>query len=229
MLAEGALRDRLGAGHFLIETLRYEPGTGFVRLERHLARMAGSARAFAIAFDRDRAEEALKRAATGSGPLRMRLTLAADGTVAASAAPFPPPAADACWRLAVARTRIRSDDPVVRHKTTHRATYDRARAEFSPGEADEVVLLNERGEVCEGTIANLFLDDGTGTLRTPAIGCGLLPGILRSELLESGRAREAVVGLAALQSAPMLFMGNSLRGLVRARLSDLPDGRLRQV
>jgi 4-amino-4-deoxychorismate lyase len=219
MLAEGTLRDRLGAGHALIETLRYEPVAGLVRLDRHLVRMAASADAFAVPFDRARAEEALAAEALGEKPLRMRLTLGADGAIAASSAPFFPPASDTRWRLAVARTRLLSSDPLVRHKTTHRSIYGLARAEFSPQELDEVILLNERDEVCEGTTTNLFLDDGSGILLTPALACGLLPGVLRGELIETGKAEETSIDLAALRSAQAIFVGNSLRGLIRCNVS----------
>lgn len=218
MPAEGALRDRLGAGDALIETLRYEPADGLVRLERHLARIAASAQAFAIHFDRGRAETALAETAHGKQPLRVRLTLAKDGTIAATSAPFAASSADTRWRLAVASTRLDSGDPLLRHKTSRRSRYETARAEFEPAEADEVILLNERGEICEGTITNVFADDGSGTLLTPALACGLLPGVLRGELIDSGKAVEATLGLADLRSAPAVFVGNSLRGLIRCEV-----------
>jgi 4-amino-4-deoxychorismate lyase len=85
-------------------------------------------------------------------------------------------------------------------------------------QADEVILLNERGEVCEGTITNIFLDTGDDGLVTAALISGLLPGVLRGELLDTGRAREAVLGPADLADAKALFVGNSLRGLIPARL-----------
>ena len=69
----------------------------------------------------------------------------------------------------------------------------KARAEYQVHQADEVILLNERGEVCEGTITNVFADVGDGVLVTPALACGLLPGVLRGELLDEGRASEAVL------------------------------------
>ena len=52
------------------------------------------------------------------------------------------------------------DDPLIRHKTTHRTVYDSRPRRVSRGDADEVILLNERGEVCEGTITNVFADRG---------------------------------------------------------------------
>ena len=93
-----------------------------------------------------------------------------------------------------------------------------ARAEFAAGAADEVLLLNERGEVCEGTITSVFVDDGTGILKTPTLACGLLAGVLREDLIASGRAREAMLQAGDL-AAGRLFVGNSLRGLIAARLS----------
>ena len=74
-------------------------------------------------------------------------------------------------------------DKLLRHKTTRRAVYEAARAEYPAAEADEVLLLNERGEACEGTITSVFLDDGSGILKTPPISCGLLAGVLRTELI----------------------------------------------
>ena len=53
----------------------------------------------------------------------------------------------------------------------------------------------------------------------PALSCGLLPGVLRSELIALGKAREATLGPHDLRAAEELFVGNSLRGLIRARLA----------
>jgi 4-amino-4-deoxychorismate lyase len=219
MPAQGALRDRLGAGDALIETLRYEPSTGLVRLERHIARIAASADTFGIQFDRGRAEAVLAEVARGHESLRVRLTLAVDGDVAASAMHFAALFPDARWRLAVASTRLDSGDPLLRHKTSLRSRYEQARAEFTAQEADEVILLNERGEVCEGVITNVFVDDGSATLLTPPLACGLLPGILRGELIDRGKAVEAGLTAADLRTARAIFVGNSLRGLIRCDMT----------
>ena len=151
-------------------------------------------------------------------PLRIRLELFPDGRIDVQAAPFAPLAPETTWRLKLAATRLASTDPLLRHKTSRRAAYAAARAEFPAAEADEVILLNERGEVCEGTITSFFLDDGTGVLKTPPLGCGLLAGVLRGELLEGGKAVEATLRPEDL-SRGAIFVGNSLRGLVRCVLS----------
>jgi len=203
----------------LIETLRWEPGEGFVRLERHLARLRASAEALVFAHNVLAIREVLDGSVAGNAPLRVRLTLAEDGAIAVTNAPFEPLAADAVWTLRIAETRLNSADPQLRHKATRRQLYETARAEFSRGDADEVLLLNERGEVCEGTITNVFADIGGPMLLTPAIGCGLLPGVLRGEMIEQGKAKEAVLTEADLRAAKSLHVGNSLRGLIRAKLA----------
>jgi len=78
-------------------------------------------------------------------------------------------------------------------------------------------MLNEKDEVCEGTITSVFLDDGSGILRTPPISCGLLAGVLRTELICQRKARVDRIGLADI-AAGKLYMGNSLRGLIPAML-----------
>ena len=220
MSAQGALRDGNKAGFELIETMRWQPGSGFLRLHRHLARLHASATELDFAFDPVKIADALKQSVDGArAAMRLRLVLSDGGHVTASAQPYEQSVADKVWRLQLARTRLDSADVLLRHKTSRRDAYQRARAEFLISQADEVVLANERGEVCEGTITNIFADFGDGTLATPRIDCGLLPGVLRGELLDEGRAHEAVYTWDKLRSAKAIFVGNSLRGLMPARLA----------
>jgi 4-amino-4-deoxychorismate lyase len=79
---------------------------------------------------------------------------------------------------------------------------------------DEVLLQNGAGEVCDGTITTVFFDAGQG-LRTPPLRCGLLPGVLREEMLETGQAQEGVLRAGDLPQV-RLWVGNSLRGLTPA-------------
>ena len=219
MSAQGALRDGNKAGFELIETMRWQPDSGFLRLHRHLARLHASATELGFAFDPARLADALKQAVGGArAAMRLRLVLSDGGHVTASAQPYEQSVADKVWRLQLARTRLDSSDPLLRHKTSRRDTYQRARAEYLISQADEVLLANERGEICEGTITNIFADFGDGTLATPRLGCGLLPGVLRGELLDEGRAHEAVYTWDKLKSAKAIFVGNSLRGLMPARI-----------
>ncbi|HET7083439.1 MAG TPA: aminodeoxychorismate synthase component I [Rhizomicrobium sp.] len=192
----------------LIETLRHE--NGFARLEAHLARMQASARVFGLAFDRDAATGALEKAAAGRrGALRMRLTLNEEGTHAASAhdLPFNPPH----WTYVISPERTGSRDLFLRHKTNWRELYE---SESKRLGADEVIFLNERGEITEGARSNIFVKRG-GTLLTPPLEAGLLPGILRAELLEQGRTKE--VRLTPDDLKGEVYFGNALRGLIPAK------------
>ncbi|MBD9627409.1 MULTISPECIES: aminotransferase class IV family protein [Ensifer] len=203
----------------LIETLRYEPEAGFIRLRLHLARLVRSARRLGIS-GADGAQAALLaavKAGHGGAALRVRLELFPDGHIEVKTAPFAPLPQDTVWRVRVASTRLKSGDPLLRYKTSRRAAYEAARGEFGPSEADEVLLLNEKDEVCEGTITSVFLDDGSRILKTPPIACGLLAGVLRTELICQRRARVARLSLNDLARGD-LYLGNSLRGLIRVNL-----------
>jgi 4-amino-4-deoxychorismate lyase len=199
--------------------MRWEPGSGLIRKARHLSRLEGSAKTLGFAFDTARIEDCLARIQPSDGALRIRLTLQADGSCELAQSAFQPLPEGTVWRLAVAKTRIDQDDPLIRHKITRRAVYEAARAEFSAEEADEVILLNRAGMVCEGTITNIFLRGADGLLRTPALSAGLLPGVLRAELLAEGQVREAEISASELRAGE-LFVGNSLRGLIPAKLAE---------
>lgn len=190
----------------LIETLLWD-GMRYPRLGGHLARLTRSAEELGFRCDPEAAQAVLPKPA---GPARVRLTLDGAGQVEVTVAPLPPAAAE--WRVRLADARLDSADPWLRHKTTRRALYDGVRATL-PDAVDEALFLNERDEVCEGTITNLFFDRGQG-LRTPPLGCGLLPGVLRAEL----SCPEEVL-LAKDLGLVQLWVGNALRGLIPARLT----------
>jgi 4-amino-4-deoxychorismate lyase len=200
----------------LIETLRWQPDAGFLRLDQHLRRLSRSADALGFRQPQD-AKGKLEKEVSGDAPLRVRLVMTYRGKMEVTATPFEPMPEETVWRLKIAKTRLQSEDSLFRHKTTRREPYEAARAEFSKDEADEVILLNERGEVCEGTITNIFAEAADGMLLTPPLTSGLLPGVLRAELIRERRARGEVLKLDDLRHRK-LFVGNSLRGLIPAEL-----------
>ncbi len=205
----------------LIETLRLSPQEGgFARLDLHLARMARSAEAFAIPFDRARAIETLTTSAgTDERDLRVRLSLSEEGNFSCRAFRLETPV-PGVWRYAVSGRRMASEDALLRHKTNWRDIYEdeHARAAREYG-ADEVVFRNERGQLTEGSRTNLFACIA-GEMVTPPLNAGVLDGCLRRALIESGRCREMSFGLAELDRAEAVYLGNSLRGLIRAVRAD---------
>jgi len=203
-----------GDGDFqLIETLRWQDGR-YHRLERHLARLKASADYFGFAFDLSKIRQQLDEGELKmSGVCKVRLLLTADGDLQMSAEELQE--TESPLRLAVSQVRVDSRDPFRYHKTTRRQHLDQARAAQSC--CDEVLFLNEEGQVTEGSYHTLVIKRD-GCLLTPALGCGLLPGILREELLERGEISEALLYPADLKRAEELWLINSLRGWRRAVL-----------
>jgi 4-amino-4-deoxychorismate lyase len=197
----------------VIETLRFDPQDGFVRLDMHLARAARTCARLRYPFDPLGVRQALT-SAVGKDRQRCRVTIDRTGAIEVTVAALPEN--PAVWTVALSDQKLASNDPWLGHKTTHRAPYDAARAAMPDG-IDEVILCNEFDALCEGTISNIFVQSDAELL-TPALACGLLPGVLRQKLLETGKAREAHLTLEDLKQAPMFFMGNSLRGLIAAKL-----------
>jgi 4-amino-4-deoxychorismate lyase len=219
MSDQGALSDGRENDFGLIETLLWTRDEGFRLLPEHLARLAASSAALGFAHETAQVRGALEAAIAqaASDRLRVRLVLARDGTIETSVTPIEPTPPDAVWRVALAERRFSSADPLLRHKTTRRALYEDALAEAAQRcGADEVLFLNERDELCEAARCNLFVP-ASGTLLTPPLSCGLLSGTLRAALIAQGRARESIVRLDNI-SGREFFLGNSVRGLVRARL-----------
>jgi para-aminobenzoate synthetase / 4-amino-4-deoxychorismate lyase len=204
----------------LIETIRWEQGVGFHLLERHLVRLQSSATHFGYPFERGKVLGALSTEVEKlNGDVRVvRLLLAEDGAIAVSSTRIELPSRDTVWRFAISDQRVDEKDPLFFHKTTQRQFYDREmeRQKALTG-CDEVAFLNKKGELTEGTRTNLFIEID-GRLFTPALTCGLLPGTLREELIDLPRAAasEAVLALADLARADRIYLGNSVRGLIRA-------------
>jgi para-aminobenzoate synthetase/4-amino-4-deoxychorismate lyase len=191
----------------LIETLRWKDG--FQRLEEHLARMRASSAVFGLAFDAAAARAALDAAVAGRrGALRTRLTLNESGAHRASAHDLPPNPTH--WTYAVSPQAMDSGDLLLRHKTSWRELYE---SEAKRLGSDEVIFCNQRGALTEGARSNIFVKRGD-ILLTPPLEAGVLPGVLRAELVAQGKAREAVLMPSDL--AGEIWFGNSLRGLIPA-------------
>lgn len=213
-LAKGEFVGAARESFDLIETMHFDPVDGVQRLEGHLARMKASAAALGFTFDRHGARNSLQSATFRlRSAARVRMRLAPSGALAVEVSPLPR-LAELPVPVAVRPAPMGADDFRLTHKTSLRALYDEARSEAGTA---EVVFVDEPGFVTEGSWSNIFVER-EGVLLTPPLSLGLLPGVLRAELIEKGRAAESHLRLADL--ADGFFIGNSLRGLVPARLAD---------
>ncbi len=212
----------------LLETMRWRQSGGHHFLEAHLERLAASAAYFGYPCDIAGVRRALVKRALGyhDNDMRVRLTLGEDGDLDIQETSLPRPNPEAVLRYAVSSRPIDRDSPFFHHKTTRREFFDAelARARAACG-CDEVILVNERGELTEGTRTNLFIERD-GRLLTPPLECGLLDGTLRRALFEDPeRAVEArVLYPDDLRSAAAVYLGNSVRGLIRAVPGELRKG-----
>jgi para-aminobenzoate synthetase / 4-amino-4-deoxychorismate lyase len=202
----------------LYETLRHDPGKGFRHLDRHLRRLRESSAYFGFAFD----EQALVRALhDGAGrfpdrPARLRVSVDRRGGIDVGATALvtsPEPV-----RLAIDHGHpVDHTDPMMFHKNSLRGVYEQARARHP--DADEVLLVNDRGEITEATIANVAVSlDGRWV--TPPLDAGLLPGVGREVALEEGWLVEATVRLDDLRRADAIELVSDVRGRRQVLLVD---------
>jgi len=201
----------------IIETMRWD---GEYRLlEDHLERMRASAEYFGFRFRNVDARSALENAALGFGrsPHRVRLLLAQDGSLEleSSTIDFTP-----FGRVRLASQTVLSSDRFLYHKTTRRELYTREWVAAKAAHCDDALFFNERGELTEGAVHNVFVVNGD-LWRTPAVSCGVLPGTYRASILKNRRnAREAVLTLDDLTRADAIYVCNSVRGMFQVQLSN---------
>jgi para-aminobenzoate synthetase/4-amino-4-deoxychorismate lyase len=190
----------------LLETLRWEPERGWFWLDRHLDRLEESADYFAVPIDRAEVVARMDAVAGGNGPLRVRLTVDRRGHVAAETQVLDDQSEPV--KLALDDDPVDTASPFLFHKTTRRALYEDRSSRYP--DADDVLLINNKGEITESTVANVVvhLDD---RWVTPPVDSGCLPGVYRSVLLDEGRIHERVVTLDDLGRADAVALINSVR------------------
>jgi para-aminobenzoate synthetase/4-amino-4-deoxychorismate lyase len=193
----------------LIETMAFDPASGIARLEPHLERMKTSASALDFEFDRHAARNAIQAITFHQeAPAMVRLHLGQSGELAIELKPMPAPQ-DGPVQCQLVPMQADKADFRLHHKTSDRRVY----AVDGLGEGVHPVFVDGDGFITEGAIWNLFVERD-GVLLTPPLARGVLPGVLRAELLESGQAVEA--DLRAEDLTGGFLVGNSVRGLVSA-------------
>ncbi len=207
----------------LIETLLWQPVSGFFLFDYHLERLADSARYFNFCCDIDEVRVRLDKDVSHSQRserLRVRLLLHRDGRMELTSAVLPneSPPAD-LPKVIFSQERVDASDPHRFHKTTRRELYEQERGKALAQGYYEVLFVNTAGQVTEGAISNLFVRKRKNEpLLTPPISCGLLAGTYRRMLLEQGRAVEQMLNVADVLTAKEVYLSNSVRKLVQVQL-----------
>ena len=192
----------------------WDPEKGAPDINLHLERMCKSAANLKFKFEISEIKQKIVKIKSQSR-LRCRLTLRFDGKINLTTAPLISNSKN--WILGLSETILNSSDPWLLHKSSNRALYDAERAKLPDG-IDEFIYLNERNEVCEGTITNIFVKKA-GQWLTPPLSSGCLPGVLRRKKIEDGSCQVKIVTFSDLHDAEKIIVGNALRGEIEAVLN----------
>jgi para-aminobenzoate synthetase/4-amino-4-deoxychorismate lyase len=215
------------ASHFpkefsLVETLLWQGD--YPLIEFHLDRLEDSAGYFGFPIDRAEVRVELLAHAAGitnpeapqslQNPRKVRLLLDSEGEIHIASEPIEERLLDAGpLRVRMAAVRTDPQDPMLFHKTTHRPVYAKALAAANWAGFDDALFLNDRGEVSEGAIHNLFVEKD-GLWLTPPIECGLLAGVYRRHLLNlRPHVEERVLHIEDLRNADAVYLCNAVRGV----------------
>jgi para-aminobenzoate synthetase/4-amino-4-deoxychorismate lyase len=204
----------------LIETMHATREAGCRHLERHLQRLAGSARYFGFEYDEAAVRLALQQACAALEPqreYRMRLSLAADGTITLQNGVLLAMASPA--KLLLASAPVDVPDIFLRHKTSVRATYDAAWREAEKQGAFDMLFVNRAGKVTEGGRSTLLVCV-QGQWYTPPLSDGVLPGVMRSVMMDDPdwQVQEKSFTLDEVRRADKLMLCNALRGAFEVNL-----------
>lgn len=199
----------------LLETMLWQPDGGIFLRDEHLTRLTASAQYFNIPLDLAAMKQALHPPPATRHPHKIRLLVAQDGRFTVETTPLADEALPDVVRVGLAQTPVHSSNIWLYHKTTQRQVYAAARAERP--DCDDVILVNERGELTEATIANIVLDLD-GELVTPPVTAGLLAGTMRDCLVKNGRLRAQTLTPADLRRCRQIYLINSVRKWRKATL-----------
>eukprot|EP01134_Creolimax_fragrantissima_P008478 CFRG8478T1 len=227
-LGEAARKQLANAPNFeVLETILYTPEAGFVLLDRHIDRLCRTVKEIGPPRFPDVPDIAVLRSqlnelCTSWGcPHKVRLLF--NGIrCEIDCQPF------SLWtasqkhglKVSIDTVPVQIDDVFLKYKTTHRKTYNEARARAKIGSPEgnfDVILFNTKYEVTETSICNIAVENEHGCLVTPSLFCGLLNGVQREEMLSKAIIHEGVVTLsdlrANIKAGRRIICFNSVRGV----------------
>jgi para-aminobenzoate synthetase/4-amino-4-deoxychorismate lyase len=219
-LTKSAFLTANGGSFEILETMLLFDGEILFE-EAHRQRMADSAHYWAYPFSDQQWHQAISELIQQwcrSEPARIRLLLDENGRMHGEVLRLDPePWPELPAPVHLARLPVDETSPFLFHKTTHRPWYQSAMDAIRQGKLFDTVFINSKAEVTEGARSNVFVLD-RGTLLTPPVDCGLLPGTLRAELIRTGVCHEQVLSIDDLLQAEHVYCGSSVQGLVPVRL-----------
>ena len=223
------MKNKKTTDYQMLETILYRSGE-LVLLEEHISRVRSSQLFFYYTWNPESVDKVIKEVTDALHRVsakfaKVRLLVSHDGSaVTESTILESDDWGTSCARFKVSGDRTKSDDIFLSHKTTNRNFYN-SHYRTAVGEGlDEVLFMNERDEIAEGAISNIFIKKNEKWL-TPPVKCGLLPGVWRKKLIKELNAVEKILCFDDLKSAKKIILCNSLRGAVEAKFSGVPACR----
>ncbi len=224
----------------LIETMFCDPATGILYESEHMERLMSSARYFNIRCEKYDILQTLHRYLRTVAPAqsyRIRLTLSLGGAVSITHTKCAPPRflhlPDPSQKgqtlddmevvsIGLSEQSVVSHNSWLFHKTTQRDLYTKVHQEAVASGFFDSLFMNEREEITEGCISNVFIQHN-GRFYTPPLTSGLLGGVMRRKLLESNSqvaVGEKVLTTDDLRAAEHIYLCNSVRGVLKAKLAE---------
>ena len=174
--------------------------------DQHLERLTKASRYFAFPFDPEDLRQKIEmecQACDSHQDYRLRIFLSKSGEMELSRQILAPLSPSFC-KAKLCLQEADLNQSFIYFKTTHRP-------HLSLGE-QEKIYHNKSGELLETSIGNLVLKIA-GKLYTPPVRLGILPGIYRQHLLETGQVEEKVLTVPDLDQAEAIYGCNAVRGL----------------
>ncbi|WP_423678963.1 aminodeoxychorismate synthase component I [Undibacterium sp. WLHG33] len=208
----------------LFETMYATRELGCRYWTRHLHRLRGSAQYFGFVWNEAEIIGAVQGFCANLPPYtayRLRLAVNTQGQVAMTSGVLTPLSADP--RAMLAQQTTSSDELFLRHKSSIRQSYDEAWKAAEAHGAFDMLFFNEQGYLTEGGRSNVLIQKD-GIWLTPPLSDGVLPGVMRSVLLEEPEfqqqynVREQSLTRADLDNADQIMLCNALRGAFTVRL-----------
>lgn len=205
-----------GIGAF--ETMALEDGVP-VFFDRHMERLEGAAKYFAIPFQREPVERMVwdyldrnKEKLSGHDALKAAVS-EKNFVVSVHPNPYAGKDSDTMVRTEYSQIRRNETSPLTYYKTLNYAENLMEKRKAAQQGFDEAVFLNGKGEITEGTVSNVFFVKD-GKLYTPPVSCGMLPGIMREYVCRSFQAEETVIRPEDIKMYDEMFLTNSLMGVM---------------
>jgi para-aminobenzoate synthetase / 4-amino-4-deoxychorismate lyase len=193
----------------LFETMKYENGT-IVRLAEHFERLKETASYFLFKYKPPKSPE---WGLLNDREYRIRMVLNKNGEIKFEHKTLEELPSEI--KIIISDKIVSTQNLFQYFKTTNRKLYNDEHTFYSLKGFYDVIFINEKNQVTEGAISNIFIKKG-GLWYTPPVSCGILPGVFRKLWLRKDiNVKEDVLYKDDLLIADEIVMTNSLRGKVK--------------